>query len=78
MNGKGSGRRPAKVDDDTFASNWDRIFGKKEKETYVACDACHEEVSQLRAGDESFDYCEWCEEIVEGRTHTCYGECEDD
>lgn len=27
--GKGSKRRRARVDDDTFASNWDRIFSKK-------------------------------------------------
>ena len=26
--GKGSGRRPASVSDETMASNWDRIFGK--------------------------------------------------
>lgn len=26
MSGKGSGRRPPKVDEQTFASNWDRIF----------------------------------------------------
>jgi len=27
--GKGSGRRPQKVDEKTFQSNWERIFGKK-------------------------------------------------
>lgn len=26
MSGKGSGRRPQKVDEQTFASNWERIF----------------------------------------------------
>lgn len=26
--GKGSGRRPASVSDETMASNWERIFGK--------------------------------------------------
>ena len=29
--GKGSRPRPKSVDADTFASNWDSIFGKKEK-----------------------------------------------
>lgn len=27
--GKGSSPRPYSVDQETFASNWDRIFGKK-------------------------------------------------
>ena len=27
--GKGSGRRPVKVDENTMTSNWDRIFNKK-------------------------------------------------
>jgi len=31
--GKGSNPRPFSVDQDTFASNWDRIFGKKEEKT---------------------------------------------
>lgn len=30
--GKGSAPRPFSVDQDMFASNWDRIFGKKKKE----------------------------------------------
>lgn len=29
--GKGSAPRPFSVDQDTFASNWDRVFGKKPK-----------------------------------------------
>lgn len=29
--GKGSTPRPYSVDQETFASNWDRIFGKKKK-----------------------------------------------
>lgn len=29
MNGKGSDRRPMKIDKKTFEDNWDRIFGKK-------------------------------------------------
>lgn len=28
MSGKGSGRRPQKVNAQTFASNWERVFGK--------------------------------------------------
>lgn len=31
MAGKGSKRRPLKVDSKQFDSNWDRIFGKKEE-----------------------------------------------
>lgn len=31
--GKGSGRRPLKIDKDKFESNWDQIFGKGKKET---------------------------------------------
>lgn len=31
MSGKGSAPRPYTVDRETFASNWDRIFGKKPK-----------------------------------------------
>jgi hypothetical protein len=30
--GKGSSRRPMSVDEDTYASNWDRIFNNKKKE----------------------------------------------
>lgn len=30
MTGKGDKRRPKKVDDETFADNWERIFGKKD------------------------------------------------
>ena len=33
MSGKGDKRRPTKVDQDTFASNWERIFGKKNEST---------------------------------------------
>jgi hypothetical protein len=29
MNGKGDKRRPSKVDQNTFDSNWDRIFSEK-------------------------------------------------
>lgn len=30
--GKGDKRRPTKVDEETFANNWERIFGKKSNE----------------------------------------------
>lgn len=30
MSGKGDDPRPKDIDDETFSSNWDRIFGKKE------------------------------------------------
>ena len=30
--GKGDNPRPLNVDPDTFAKNWDAIFGKKEKQ----------------------------------------------
>lgn len=30
--GKGSKRRPQRVDDKTMESNWDRIFGKKDSD----------------------------------------------
>jgi hypothetical protein len=29
MNGKGSDRRPMKIDKKTFEDNWERAFGKK-------------------------------------------------
>lgn len=31
MNGKGDSPRPLSIDSITFASNWDRIFGKKQE-----------------------------------------------
>lgn len=31
QNGKGDTPRPFSVDQETFANNWERIFGKKEK-----------------------------------------------
>lgn len=32
MAGKGSKPRPFSVDKQTYSDNWDRIFGKKDKE----------------------------------------------
>ena len=32
MNGKGDKRRPQRVDNKTFDSNWDRIFGNKNRD----------------------------------------------
>jgi len=65
VSGKGDKRRPTKVDKAEADANWDRIFGK---EKWTACAECGEEIIQARVGDESFDYCEWCEQIVEGNT----------
>ncbi len=31
--GKGSGRRPTQISREELESNWDRIFGKKDKST---------------------------------------------
>jgi hypothetical protein len=31
MNGKGDKRRPRKVPEKEYESNWDRIFGKKKR-----------------------------------------------
>jgi hypothetical protein len=42
MSGKGSRPRPYSVDQKTFDSNWDQIFGNKEKQLI-------EEVSKLVA-----------------------------
>lgn len=36
MSGKGSKRRPLKVDKKQFDNNWDLIFGKKEKPIHPA------------------------------------------
>ena len=36
MSGKGSGRRPLKVDADVFAANWERVFGKGSRPTVPA------------------------------------------
>lgn len=33
--GKGSSPRPFSVDQETFASNWDRIFGKKDSQKEI-------------------------------------------
>jgi hypothetical protein len=32
MSGKGSGRRPAQVNEKAFSDNWDSIFGKGDKQ----------------------------------------------
>lgn len=36
MSGKGSAPRPFSVPQDDFASNWDRIFGKKKEEEMIS------------------------------------------
>jgi formamidopyrimidine-DNA glycosylase len=61
---KGSKRRP--TDERKYGDAWDRIFAN----TIQACPDCHEEISQAVVGDESLDYCEWCERITEGSTIT--------
>ena len=39
--GKGSSARPKSVDAETFANNWDAIFGKKKKEEpTLVCPKC--------------------------------------
>mgnify|MGYP003338016517 FL=1 len=38
MSGKGSSPRPFSVDHDTFAHNWDAIFGSQKKEEPVLKD----------------------------------------
>lgn len=44
MSGKGSAPRPFEVDQDTFASNWDRVFGKQpaqhRPQRTCRCDDC--------------------------------------
>jgi hypothetical protein len=41
--GKGSSPRPYSVDSDTFANNWDAIFGKKKRVDNEAVDAYNNE-----------------------------------
>jgi len=44
MSGKGDKRRPAKVSDEEFASNWERVFGKKpERDLQDAYDVLDEQ-----------------------------------
>jgi hypothetical protein len=33
MSGKGDKRRPMEIDNKTYESNWDRIFGNKQKQS---------------------------------------------
>lgn len=70
--GKGSARRPPSVDDETIASNWDRIFKKPaavpERMVERECADCGGEVTHKGSGDESLEYCAECDRIVEGQT----------
>ena len=52
MSGKGSAPRPYAVDAKTFASNWDRIFGKKEKPITVTVPANLPEALQPEPTDD--------------------------
>lgn len=47
--GKGSGARPFSVDNETFANNWDSIFGKKLKPANMTldCHRCYKEADCL-------------------------------
>jgi hypothetical protein len=67
MSGKGSKRRPSKVDRATYTNNWNAIFGKTEG-TVNVCPYCDEEVRSLPP--DGIDYCPECEVIVEGDTIT--------
>lgn len=40
MSGKGSGRRPAQVNEQAFSDSWDSIFGKGEKLPDVPIENC--------------------------------------
>lgn len=68
MSGKGDRRREPQVDSETVASNWDRIFGKQERETMTVCATCNEEVHMLPP--EGLDYCQQCDRLVEGEGDT--------
>lgn len=69
MSGKGDKRRPGTG----YGEGFDRIFGRRGK-GYRACNNCDTPVTVLNAGDDGIDFCDTCDEIVEGGTHTCYGE----
>lgn len=40
MSGKGSSPRPFSVDQETFESNWEKAFGKKDKTIKLECGEC--------------------------------------
>lgn len=45
--GKGSAPRPFSVDSETFANNWDSIFGKKKLDGNYDCHRCFKENNAL-------------------------------
>ena len=50
MSGKGSSPRPFSVSQDTFANNWDAIFGKKESKMQVRVQENSEEFGKCGCG----------------------------
>ncbi len=73
--GKGSTQRKSQVDDETLASNWDRIFGKK----VSASDTSEECVDETQEEEHDEDYiCPSCSGSGEGMydgavCHKCKG-----
>jgi hypothetical protein len=69
MNGKGDAPRPLSVDSKTFASNWDKIFNKKEEiceysglpntESYNAPERSEVDAGQHPGPDEEGDHIKW-------------------
>lgn len=57
MSGKGSSPRPYSVDQKTFSSNWDQIFGKKEDNTGTSKNEYQDILSteDALAEDEAFE-----------------------
>jgi hypothetical protein len=50
--GKGSGRRPSDVSSEEIASNWDKIFGKKNK----TVEEIEDEIKLLLESEEPQEY----------------------
>lgn len=41
-------------------------------EQVTVCEGCEEPIRQISAGDESWDYCDGCEHVVEGHTKSMW------
>ena len=72
--GKGSTQRPSQIDDETLASNWDRIFGKK----VAASDTSEECVDETQEEEHEEYICPSCSGSGEGMhdgavCHKCKG-----
>ena len=66
MAGKGSKARPFAVDRKVYEDNWDRIFGKKDKDMWNHTCSVQGKIA-IGVGEE----CSWCgakEENVKGET----------